>query len=149
MPRGLRRNGDPASLERRDDIDSTYWGGALFALLADVKIRVTTRGQRSLDDVVRAALTREGDASHTARLADFLRIGDEATGTRALAEVNDAWAVRGENVDLDLLWRQLGVDAKKTPREGAPREGEGELAELEDGAPLAAVRAAISASDGH
>jgi hypothetical protein len=144
MPRGLRRNGDPASLERRDDIDSTYWGGALFALVADVKIRVTTRGQRSLDDVVRAALAREGDASHTARLADFLRIGDEATGTRALSEVNDAWAVRGENVDLDVLWRQLGVDAKKSPR-----EGEGELVELEEGAPLAAVRAAISASGGH
>jgi hypothetical protein len=140
MPRGLRKGGDPASLEQRDDIDSTYWGGALFALLADVKIRAATRGARSLDDVVRAALSRLGDASHAVRLAEFLRIGDEATGTRVLAEVHDAWAVRGENVDVAALWRELGVVAQKTPAG---------LVELEDGAPLAAVRSGISAGDGH
>ncbi len=37
MPRGLRKRGEPPSLEERDEIDSTYWGGALFAPLASVR----------------------------------------------------------------------------------------------------------------
>ena len=59
--------GDPPALEDRDDIDSTYWGGALFALLADVRIRAATANARSLDDVVRAVLVAGGRRDATAR----------------------------------------------------------------------------------
>jgi predicted metalloprotease with PDZ domain len=128
MPRGLRREGDPPSLEERDDIDATYWGGALFAFLADVRIREATKGARSLDDVIRAVLAREGDATHAAQVADFLRIGDEVTGTDVLSRLYDSWAVRGENADLQALWRSLGVDGPS----------------LHDETPLAAVRRGIA-----
>ncbi len=138
MPRGLRRGGEPASLEEREDIDSTYWGGALFALLADVAIRESSHGARSLDDAMRAALAVEGDATHAARVADFLRTGSAAAGDRELDAVYEAWAVRGESVDLDGLWHRLGLEVLTG---GAVR--------LRDDAPLSAVRRAIAAGERH
>jgi predicted metalloprotease with PDZ domain len=139
MPRGLRSVGDPPRLEDRDDIDSTYWGGALFALLADVRIRMATGNARSLDDVVRAVLARAGDATHAARVADFFRVGDEATGTHELTAVYESWALRGENVDLESLWKSLGVGSVQ-----APHDGQGAVV-LRADAPQAAVRRAIAA----
>ena len=138
MPRGLRKEGDPPALEQRDDIDSTYWGGALFALLADVRIREATHGQRSLDDVLRASLARLGDATHAVPLAEFVRVGDEATGTRVLADLVAHDAVAGEPVDLAGMWRALGVVAHE----------DGSV-ELRADAPEAALRRGISAGPGH
>jgi predicted metalloprotease with PDZ domain len=109
MPRGLRKPEQAASLEEREDIDSTYWGGALFALLADVRIRQATGGARSLDDAMRAALAQEGDATHSVRVADFLSVGDQATGGRVLADLYAHFALAGEAVDLGALWKSLGV----------------------------------------
>ena len=134
MPRGLRSPGDAQELEQRDDVDATYWGGALFALLADVHIRTASGGARSLDDVIRAVLEREGDGTHASRVADFLRVGDAATASHELTGVYAAWAVRGENPDLDALWKRLGVAV------------EGERVVLRDDAPLASVRKAIAAA---
>ncbi|MGO9836205.1 MAG: hypothetical protein ACLP1X_18550 [Polyangiaceae bacterium] len=137
MLRGLRKDGDPASLEDRDDIDSTYWGGALFAFLADVRIRETTRGSRSLDDAMRAVLGRLGDATREARVADFVRTGDEATGTTVLADLYRTWVTLGENADLDDLWRRLGVQAK-----------DGRVT-FDSGAPLAFVRSGLTPRPAH
>jgi hypothetical protein len=138
MPRGLRKEGEPPALEDRDDIDSTYWGGALFAFLADVRIREATGGKKSLDDAMRAALNVLGDATHAARLADFVRVGDEATGTHVLAELVARIAVAGEAVDLAAIWRALGV----------VDHGEGHVELLAD-APEAALRRALAAGPGH
>ena len=143
MPRGLRDASAPLALEERDDIDSTYWGGALFALVADVRIRRATRNARSLDDVMRAVLAREGDATHTATVAEFLRVGDEASGTHELASVYASWAQRGENVDLDSLWGELGIDGAAKARQ------ERGLVGLRSDAPLAVVRRAIASSTSH
>jgi hypothetical protein len=138
MPRGLPRPGEPPNIEERDDIDSTYWGGALFAFLADLRIRTGTHGTRSLDDVMRAALARLGDATHEARLADFLRTGDEATGTDALGSLDAGFAVRGQPPDLDATWRSLGVEP----------QADGTVM-LHDDAPLAAIRRAIALGSAH
>jgi predicted metalloprotease with PDZ domain len=138
MPRGLRKEGDPPALDDRDDIDSTYWGGALFAMLADVRIRKATGGARSLDDVLRAALAELGDATHAARLEDFVRVGDAATGTHVLADLVAHDAVAGEPIDLEAVWRELGVAAT----------AEGAVA-LKDDAAQAAVRKGIAAGGGH
>jgi predicted metalloprotease with PDZ domain len=138
MTRGLRKDGDPPGLDDRDDIDSTYWGGALFALLADVRIRKATRGEHSLDDVLRAALVQLGDATHAARLVDFVRVGDAVTGTHVLSDLVAHDAVAGEPIDLEGLWRELGVTT--TP-------GGGVL--LSEDAPQAAVRKGIGAGGRH
>jgi hypothetical protein len=136
MPRGLRKTGEPAGLEERDGIDSTYWGGALFALLSDLRIREATARSaqpRSLDDVMRAVLAQRGDATHRATVAEFVETGDRAAGVPVLAEIQDSWALRGEPVDLDALWRSLGLEVT----------AEGDV-KLHDDAPLAAVRRAIA-----
>jgi predicted metalloprotease with PDZ domain len=139
MPRGLRLEGEPAPIEERDDIDSTYWGGALFALLADVSLRETSAGSRSLDDVMRRELAVEGDATHGCRVGDFLRTAGAHPGDGALEDVYERWALRGQNADLPDLWRRLGVE---------PRP-DGTVA-LQDDAPLAGVRRGIAgAGPGH
>jgi hypothetical protein len=143
MPRGLRRSGDPPGLEDRDDIDSTYWGGALFALLADVRSRAATGNAGSLDAVMRLVRYRIGSARATARVADFLRTAEEGTQTREVTAVYESWAVRGENVDLDALWQRLGVTGVEAARTSDA------LVTLRDDAPLSAVRRAIAASASH
>ena len=130
-------------LEDRDDIDATYWGGALFALLADVQSRVASGGARSLDDAMRLVGRRDGPATRTARVADFLRTADEATGAHEVSAVYESWAVRGENVDLGALWGRLGIRGIDEARvHGTP-------VTLRDDAPLSAIRRAISASVTH
>jgi hypothetical protein len=137
MPRGVRKDGEPPSIEDRDDIDSTYWGGALFAFLADVGIREATHDTRSLDDAMRAILATEGDATRQARVADFIRTADDATGARVVADLYRTWAMLGQDANLDTLLRKLGVQAK-----------DGKVT-LDDKAPLASLRRGITAGTPH
>lgn len=126
MPRACA-HGSELALEKRSDIDSIYWGGALFCLLADVRIRKETNGKHSLDDVMRAVFERGGDATRVWRVADVLRTGDEATGTHVLSDLFDDLAVTGAHVDPKGELLALGV-----------RDGP-----LDDAAPLAWIRKAI------
>jgi hypothetical protein len=137
MPRGTHKDGEPPSLEERDDIDSTYWGGALFVFLADVRIRTASHGHRSFDDVLRASLDRLGDATHEATVTDFLRVGTEATGSSALGDMYTDFALGGGAVDLDGTWQALGV---------VPQP-DGSIT-LRDDAPLAYVRRGIATGHG-
>jgi hypothetical protein len=139
MPRGVRKAGTPPSIEERDDIDSTYWGGALFSLMAAVRILQETRGERSLDDALRAALAQEGDATHQARVQDFLRTGDQATGAQVLSQLHSDFAMHGAPIDLEALFRSLGVELTGNP--GALH--------LRDDAPLAWVRRALASGGKH
>lgn len=111
MPRGQPARGSSSGLAQRSDLDTIYWGGALFCLAADVRIREETRGRRSLDDVLRAALARGGDATRVWTVRDVVRVGDEATGTSVLSEMYERHAARGERIDLEGLLAALGVDA--------------------------------------
>jgi hypothetical protein len=139
MPRGLPRPGASAGLVKRDDIDAIYWGGALFALMSDVSIRERTGGQRSLDDVIRAALAHGGDATRVWTVADVVDVGAEATGTDVLRAMYASHAARGEPIDLDGLLAQLGVE-RQPGGDDAP-------VILRDDAPLSAVRRAITARE--
>lgn len=109
MPRGQGPRGSNAGLSVRDDLDTIYWGGALFCLAADVRIREETRGKHSLDDVLRAALERGGDATHVWTVRDVVDLGDRVTGTTVLSEMYDRHAARGERIDLEALMSSLGV----------------------------------------
>jgi predicted metalloprotease with PDZ domain len=107
-------------------------------MVADVRIREQTGGARSLDDVLRAALAELGDATHAARLEDFVRVGDAPTGTHVLADLVAHDAVAGEPIDLDGLWRELGV-----------AEGPDGGVLLKEDAPRADVRRGIAAGGRH
>lgn len=131
MPRGIPARGSSGGLAQRDDLDSIYWGGALFCFAADVRIREETRGKHSLDDVIRAALARGGDATKVWTVAEVVHLGDQVTGTNVLSAMYDRYAARGERIDLDGLLASLGID-----RDGA-------TVGLDERRPLAWVRRQI------
>ena len=109
----------------------TYYGGALFCLLADVRIRERTQNRRSLQDVLRAVHAAGSDITHRAPIDDVLALGDAATGTTVLRELHAAMAKAEFPRELDSLWRDLGVRL------------DGERAVFDDQAPLAAIRRAL------
>ena len=129
MHRGL--SGAELGLDKRDTIDDSYWGGALFLFMTDVGVREATRGAKSLDDVMRAILARGGNATVAWTLPEVLAVARETTGTRVMDDLVDRLAVHGAHVDLDALLAKLGVHVS------------GEDATLDDAAPEAAVRKAI------
>lgn len=129
MPRGTAKGARSVPLAQRDDTDSIYWGGALFCLVADVRIREETRGRRSLDDVIRASLARGGDATHVWTVADVVRLADQVTGTNVVSDMVDRYVAHGDRIDLEGLLFALGVE----------KDDSGIVA-LEDARPLAWVR---------
>src|SRR6267142_131032 len=89
LPQGLPRQGDEG-LDRTHTWGRTYWGGALFWLLADVEIRERTGNRFGLEDALRAVLTQRG--KHRGALAASARArgwgpsgGNEGAG-RAVCE---------------------------------------------------------------
>jgi hypothetical protein len=139
MPQGEPRPGDKG-MDRTHTWGRTYWGGALFCLMADVQIRRQTGNRKGLEDALRAVVAAGGTIDHEWPLDKALEIGDRATGTHVLTSQYAAWKDAPVLVDLPKLWGELGV-----------RSVAGGAVEFVAGAPLAAVRQAITAkqSDGH
>jgi hypothetical protein len=133
LPHGLPRPGDQG-LDNTPTWGRTYWGGALFCLLADIEIRSRTGNTRGLQDALRAIVAEGGRISRTWPIERALRVGDRATGVPALAELYAKMKDRPVAVDLDALWRQLGVRL------------EGGEIRFDDQAPMAAIRRAITAA---
>jgi hypothetical protein len=112
----------------------TYWGGALFWLLADVTIRERTGNVKGLEHALRGIMA-EGTIADAWRVDRLLRVGDEATGTQALREWYTRLGKGAYTVDLDALWPRLGVSRR------------GASVAFDDSAPLAAVRRSIAAPE--
>jgi predicted metalloprotease with PDZ domain len=132
LPKGMPRPGDPGLDEARN-WGSTYWGGACFCFLADLQIREKTGNRRSLDDALRGINAAGGSIAVRWPLRRALEEGDRATGTHVLRELYDKMGEAPMKVDLDELWRRLGV---------VP---DGRDVRFDDRAPLAAVRRSITA----
>ncbi|MBS0657650.1 MAG: hypothetical protein JSR82_05295 [Verrucomicrobia bacterium] len=133
MPQGQPQPGDHG-LDRTPTWARTYWGGAIFCLLADVEIRRQTDNRRGLEDALRAIVAAGGSIERSWPLARALAVGDAATGTTVLRDLHARLGPNPEAVDLEALWRSLGV-VKRGRRQ----------VEFDDSAPLAAVRRAITA----
>jgi hypothetical protein len=130
MPRGLPQAGD-AGLDNTHTWGRTYWGGAMFCLLADVDIRERTQLRFGLQDALRAVARASGGLTADWPIARVLRTGDAAVGTTSLEDLYARMKDTPVAPDLMDLWRRLGV----TP--------DGASVRLADEAPLAAVRHAI------
>jgi len=130
MPRGLPQEGD-RGLDHTHTWGRTYWGGAMFCLLADVGIRRSTQLRFGLQQALRAVLRESGGLATDWPIERVLRTGDAAVGTRTLEELYAQMKDTPVTPDLMTLWRELGV---------LP---EGDSVRLVDDAPLAAVRHAI------
>lgn len=134
------KNGQPEDGDRGLDLTHTwgrtYWGGTIFWFMVDGQIREQTRGNKSIDDVVKAILAAGGDGSQSWTMDRVLDAGDRATGTRVMHTVYESLALKPTAVDFAPLWKRLGV----TYRDGDVT--------FDDSAPLAWMRKAITAPDG-
>lgn len=133
MPRGQPEPGDHG-LDRTHTWGRTYWGGALFCLLADVEIRERTGNRRSLADALRGVLDAGGSIAARWDLVRVLKTADRAVGMPVLERLHARMGSKPSPGDLDGLWRRLGV----------VRAGDGVV--FDDGAPLTSVRRAITGS---
>ena len=131
MPNGLPRSGDQG-LDRTPTWGRTYWGGALFCLVADVRIREQTANRLGLQDALRAVVDAGGSIEERWPVARIFEVGDRATGTSVLTDLYQAWRTTPVDVDLDRLWADLGVQVN-----------DGRV-EFDDAAPLAAVRRGLA-----
>jgi len=132
MPSGLPRAGE-GGMDQTPTWGRTYWGGALYCLRADLGVREQTANRVGLQTALRAILNETGGYRAERGIDDVLRIGDAATGTRVLQDLYAQIKTTAVSPDLQLLWSRLGVpaDPKSQP--------------FDDGAPLAAIRIAITA----
>ena len=108
MPKGLPAAGD-RGLDHTHTWGRTYWGGALFYLLADVRIRERTSNRIGLQDALRAIVAAGGNVEVSWDVRRTLAIGDKATGTNALVELYDEMRNAPVAPDLAALWKRLGV----------------------------------------
>jgi hypothetical protein len=130
MPKGLPRDGDEG-LDHTHTWGRTYWGGALFAFVADVEIRKQTKNKKGLEDALRAILDAGGDIREDWDIEKALKTGDRAVGLDVLEKLYAEWKDKPVQVDLAAMWKQLGV------------ETDGSRVSAKDDAPMAAVRHAI------
>lgn len=131
MPQGLPAPGD-RGLDNTHTWGRTYWGGALFYLLADVGIREHTANRVGLQDALRAIVTSGGNVEVAWDVRKALAIGDQATGTNVLMALYDEMRGAPVSPDLAQLWQRLGVKLSR------------DSVEFDDAAPLAAIRRAIT-----
>ena len=136
LPQGQPRPGDQG-LDVTHSWGRTYWGGALFCLLADVEIHQRTHDQKGLEDALRGILAAGGNITEDWPLERALRAGDEATGTRVLESLYEEMKDKPVTVNLTSLWKELGIQ----------RLQNGDISFTDD-APLASVRNSIAAGTG-
>jgi len=109
MSNGLPRDGD-LGLDRTRTWGRTYWGGALFCMLADVEIRKRTNNAKSLRDAMRAVVEEGGSILLPATMRETLETGDRAIGVPVLVPLWEAMRHDPHPVDLDQLWTELGIE---------------------------------------
>lgn len=131
LPQGEPEPGD-RGLDNTHTWGRTYWGGALFCLMADVGIRRETRNRAGLQDALRGIVAAGGTMDHDWSIERALATGDKATGTKVLQDLYAKMKDSPAPVDLGQLWKELGV------------EHTGGHVTFRDDAPLAAIRKAIT-----
>lgn len=134
MPNGLPQAGD-RGLDRTHTWGRTYWGGALFCLLADLEIRRQTGNRRGLQDALRAILA-SGSMETESTVEPVLAVGDRATGVTVLASLYARMKDTPAPTDLDALWGRLGVIRQ------------GQTVRFDELAPDAAIRRSLTAPRG-
>jgi hypothetical protein len=119
MPKGLPQPGD-AGLDHTPTWGRTYWGGALFCLLADVQVRERSALRLGLRDALRGVLAAGGNYGVAWPVEKTLAVADAAIGQTTLTELHAMLGDCPREIDLEALWADLGVTAQGL-RDDAPR----------------------------
>ena len=131
MPKGLPAAGDEG-LDRTHTWARTYWGGALFCLLADVQTLEKTSGRAGLQTALTAVARESGGMRAEWPAARVFEVGDAATGTTVLTDLYRSMRDKPVTPDLPRLWQRMGIIAA------------GDSVRFDDNAPLANVRRNIT-----
>src|SRR5271170_564521 len=132
LPKGLPAPGD-LGLDHTHTWGRTYWGGALFCLMADIEIHQRTNNRYGLQDALRGIVRAGGNMEQDCPLARALKAGDEAIGVPVLMELYDRMKASPVTPDLAAMWHQLGIRPS------------GNSVVFDQGAPLASVVRSIMA----
>ena len=133
MQKGEPQAGD-AGLDHTHTWARTYWGGALFCLNADVHIRLASENKAGLQQALRGIQRAGGTIQADWSIQKSFAAGDKATGARILSNLYEEMKDKPVNIDLESLWRNLGL---KVATRGQVL--------LNDEAPWAATRLSITA----
>lgn len=131
LPQGQPRNGDKG-LDGTPTWGRTYWGGAMYFLIADVEIRRRTGNRKGLQHVLRRTVEEGGNITVGWTVERFNAVAERATDTSVLAELYACMKDAPRLVNLPALWRDLGVTWT------------GRRISYADTAPLASIRRAIT-----
>ena len=138
MPHGLPRESDEG-LDNTHTWGRTYWGGAIFCLFADVRIRQATNNGKGLPDALRAINLAGGNVTTEWPLERALETADHALGLNVLRDLHAGMGTTPQGtpfeVNLPGLWSKLGVASNST----------GVI--FDDKAALASIRRAILADE--
>jgi hypothetical protein len=129
---GLPAPGDQG-LDHTHTWGRTYWGGAMFCLLADIRIHRQTKDRYGLRDALRAIVNAGGNMETSWPLTRALEVGDRAVGAPVLMGLYEEMNATQLKPDLPQLWRKLGVETAHRP------------VTFDDTAPWASTRRAIAA----
>ncbi len=131
LPQGQPQAGD-RGLDGTPTWGRTYWGGAIFCLLADVEIRRRTGNRLGFEHALRAIVRAGGTIEADWKIERAIEVGDRATGVPVLRELYEKMRAAPVQTDLNALWKQLGIERR------------GRQIFFNDAAPLAAIRTAIT-----
>jgi hypothetical protein len=136
MPQGMPQTGD-GGLEGTNSWGRTYWGGAVFCLLADVELRKRSGNKIGLQVALRGIVAAGGTHNKDWPIDRILAIADKSVGMPVLSQLYERMGVAPYEPDLKQLWTDLGiVDSPEGAR-------------FDDHATLANVRRAITADPEH
>jgi hypothetical protein len=130
MPQGLPKNGD-RGLDQTPTWGRTYWGGAIFCLLADIEIRKLSDNKLSLRDALRGVLGAGLSMHGSATAMKVFEAGDNAIGMAVLVPLYQKMKADPYPIDLEALWASLGVALQN------------EQVIYDDDAPMAHVRQSL------
>lgn len=127
MPQGLPGDGD-RGLDQTPTWGRTYWGGAIFCMLADIEIRKLTENRLSLRDALRGVLDAGLSMHASSSAMQVFDSADRAIGISVLVPLYQKMKTDPYPVDLQALWESLGVSL------------DNDRVVYDDSAPLADVR---------
>jgi hypothetical protein len=134
VPQGLPEKGDEGA-DNTHTWGRTYWGGALFFLLADVEYRRQTHNQTGLEHALRGINDAGGNSAVRWSPEATFAAADKAVGVPVLLPLYQSWKDKPVTPDLPKLWKDLGIVYAN-----------GKLS-FDDKAPDAAIRKAITTAN--
>lgn len=130
MPHG-QLQGDDKGLSENTRWGRTYWGGAVFFLIADIHIRERSNNMYSLSDAVKGIVSSGLTMDTSSDIQTVLRVMDDALPSPELIKLYKEYALQANPFPLKEIWQQLGINVKTD-------------ATFNDLAPLACIRKAIT-----